>query len=165
MTFGPIEVAFIVCVSVFTLVAAICDTRTRKVPNRLTVPALVGGIIFRLVADGTPGLGEAGLGFVIGFGTLFVLWAVGGGGGGDVKLMGALGVWLGFKATLAVLICSAFISLMVTIVVWFAALFRSKRSSSEHQKHTIAYALPIALATWLVVSLQATSVIGNLLAI
>ena len=42
-------------------------------------------------------------GFGLGFGLFFVLWIIGSAGGGDVKLMGALSVWLGGSLTLKVI--------------------------------------------------------------
>jgi prepilin peptidase CpaA len=100
-----------------------------------------------------PGLNDAGLGFLIGFGTLLVLWVIGGGGGGDVKLMGALSVWLGAKLVTQVLIVSV-------ILVWLAALFGvilrkgGRDSSDPKQRRVIAFAIPAGLATWLIVMLH-----------
>ena len=86
--------------------AAVTDFRCRRIPNSLTLSAFVAGLLFRLATGGGAGLLDAGLGFAVGFGTLFVLWICGGGGAGDVKLMGALAVWIGLSLTLSVLISS-----------------------------------------------------------
>jgi prepilin peptidase CpaA len=105
---------------------------------------------------------------------LFLLWFVGGGGGGDVKLMGALSVWLGFRLTLYVMIVSTFLVVCVTcgVVFWsvatrgvrgtkrqYLATGKTKpgakpqgESLQEKQgRRIMAYATPIALATWMVV--------------
>lgn len=170
MSFSPTEIIFVACISTLTFSAAVIDTRTRKIPNYLTASALVLGIVFRVATDGIPGLAEAGAGFAVGFGALFVLWICGGGGGGDVKLMGALGIWLGFKATLAVLVLSSGFALVATLLVAANSFIQTRLQPSdaaplEKPGHDIAFALPIALATWLVVALEATSIIHNVLEI
>ncbi len=78
----------LVAVAILTLAAMIWDFRLRRIPNRLTVPAFLLGIGYQAAFRGPAGLEDAGWAFLIGFGTLLVLWLVGGGGGGDVKLMG-----------------------------------------------------------------------------
>ena len=78
-------------VMLFTGLAFLCDLKTRRIPNWLTVISLVLALAFHLTTGGWPGLLAALGGFAVGFGILLVLWLIGGGGGGDVILMGALG--------------------------------------------------------------------------
>ncbi len=95
------SVILMVAVGGFTLVAAVWDLRTKRLPNWITVPAFVAGVIFHVVLGAvtqTPWLSGAGhgllsalAGFATGFLPLMVLWLTGGGGAGDVKLMGAVG--------------------------------------------------------------------------
>lgn len=87
------SLVLVVVVAAFTAAAAVWDIRERRIPNKLTLPVFFAGWIYQAVFHGWSGLGDAGLGFLVGFGVLFALWMVGGGGGGDVKLMGALSVW------------------------------------------------------------------------
>jgi len=106
------QIIFVVCVVTFTAVAAVFDARIKRLPNVLTVPAFFAGILFTAVfgplgslAEGVGGRLLFSLGgFGVGFGILFVLWIIGGGGGGDVKFMGALGAWLGPIVTFEVLV-------------------------------------------------------------
>ena len=102
-----------------TSFATLWDQRYFKIPNKLTLPFFGAGLVYQCVFNGLPGLGDASLGFLVGFGTLFVLWMIGGGGAGDAKLMGALSVWLGFKLTLYVLILSTCVALLMTIFFYF----------------------------------------------
>ncbi len=172
-------VLFIVCVGLFTGAAAVSDIRWRKIPNKLTVPVFALGLIYQIAFNGLQGLGDAGLAFLVGFGSLFVLWLVGGGGGGDVKLMGALAVWLGFRLTLMVLVCSTLFVIIGTVgIMIFSVISRGvdrtrskflatgkqntgkkkqpeKETTQQRTKRRImAYAVPVTLATWVVVLLK-----------
>ena len=100
------QVVLLLCVGAFTLAAAVCDLRSRKIPNKMTAPMCVAGIVYQVAFFGLDGLWTALLGFAAGFGILFVLWMIATAGGGDVKLMAALGTWLGWLTTLKVLFCS-----------------------------------------------------------
>ena len=165
------EIIVIVCMAVFTAVAAVIDLRTRRIPNKLTVPVFLAGIVFQIgcmifanrfdsvwlaIAD----LLKA---FAVGFGVLFVLWMIGGGGGGDVKLMGALSVWLGFDRTLAVLAMSTAVVLFGTLAIMVVKITRQglERARTQlanqrnvpgkaPQRRIMTYAFPVAIATWLV---------------
>ena len=168
-------IVLLVCVCAFTLVAAVMDYRTRRLPNKLTVPFFFVGIVYQFAFNGVPGLIDASQAFGAGFGTLLALWIVGGGGGGDVKMMGAISVWLGFEVTLLTLICSTIFVLLGTALVVFSSLFqrgiigtKSKylaKSITEGSKRKLAdetvaqrtnrrvmpYAVPVCFAVWFVV--------------
>ena len=76
---------------------AVTDWKTGKIPNWLTLPAMLGGLVFWVVAgrlDGSgaaTGLARSALALAVGLVPMAILFAVGGIGGGDVKLMGAIG--------------------------------------------------------------------------
>lgn len=164
----------IVCVSLFTAVAAFTDLRTRRIPNKLTLPAFLLGVVFQLAYHHeVPQLIDTAAGFAVGFGTLFILWLIGGGGGGDAKLMGAVSVWLGFQQTLAVLVLSTVFVCIGTFAVIVYSTFKRGASktkdkyvattlgASDRKEETVAqrqkrrimtYALPVALATWMVLA-------------
>jgi prepilin peptidase CpaA len=94
------------CVVAFvTLVAAMTDLRKFKVYNALTVPTLIGGLCFSFWSAGISGLSTSLLGAATGFAILIVFFALGGVGAGDVKLLTAIGAWLGpiyiFEVSLA----------------------------------------------------------------
>ncbi|QDU41345.1 Type IV leader peptidase family protein [Maioricimonas rarisocia] len=168
------SLVLVIVVAAFTAAAAIWDIRERRIPNKLTLPVFFAGWIYQAVFHGWSGLGDGGLGFLVGFGVLFALWMVGGGGGGDVKLMGALSVWIGFQLTLLVMIISTFLVLAVTVgVVLWSVLSRGVKGSqkkylatgkpvakgkprpretvAEKQgRRVMAYAVPVAVSTWLV---------------
>ena len=103
--------AFCLAVVTLTLVAAVVDWRTRRLPNWLTVPAFLAALLFHATLG--KGILFALAGFGVGFGILLLLMMVGGGGGGDVKLMGAVGAWLGAKLILYVFVISALLIALV----------------------------------------------------
>jgi prepilin peptidase CpaA len=90
------EVATVTTVAfaVAMVVAAVVDLKSRRIPNALTISALVAGLLLRaplgLEAVGVGILG-AGLGLVLS-GPFFLAGAL---GGGDVKLIGAVGAFMG----------------------------------------------------------------------
>ena len=64
-------VVLLLSVGVFTLAAAICDLRFRKIPNRMTAPMCLAGIVYQVAFFGIDGLWASLLGFAAGFGTNF----------------------------------------------------------------------------------------------
>lgn len=77
------------------MAACIFDLRTRRIPNWLTLGAAAAGIVFHLATGGISGLERSAAGWAVGAALLIVPYALGGMGGGDVKLVGALGAWIG----------------------------------------------------------------------
>lgn len=71
--------------------AAVTDLKSGRIYNRLVYPAVVVGLLLALVAGGWVELKDHALAAAIGFGVLFFCYAIGGMGGGDVKLMAAVG--------------------------------------------------------------------------
>ena len=81
----------------FALAGAACwfDVRTRRIPNWLTFPAAALGLVAATLAHGGHGTVSSAAGFLVGLALFFPLFVLKGLGAGDVKLMGALGAWLG----------------------------------------------------------------------
>jgi prepilin peptidase CpaA len=78
------------------------DVRTRRIPNRLTFPAAALGVMAATAAHGGPGALSSAAGLFVGLALFFPMFALRGLGAGDVKLMGALGAWLGTSIVLGV---------------------------------------------------------------
>jgi prepilin peptidase CpaA len=89
------------------LVGAVTDLWKFKVYNLLTLPLLLSGLVYHGFVDGWPGMGASLIGAVFGFTLLLLFYVMGGMGGGDVKLMAAIGAWLGVPLTLRVFIASS----------------------------------------------------------
>ncbi len=107
---------------------AVTEVRDGKVYNWLTYPAVVVGLLLGLAAGWAEGdVGEvvlnrlAGLG--LGFGVLFLAFMMGGMGGGDVKLMAAVGAFLGWPGTLH----AVFYSFLVAAVIGLVGAVRTGR--------------------------------------
>ena len=77
------------------LAAVVCDLRTRRIPNVLTLGGAALALAAGLTAGGTSGLAQAVGGWLLGAILFFPFFALGGMGAGDVKLIAALGAWLG----------------------------------------------------------------------
>ena len=76
-------------------VACVVDLRTRRVPNALTFGAAAVALVARIAGGGASGALDAVFGWSVGVALLLVPYALGGMGAGDVKLLAALGAWLG----------------------------------------------------------------------
>jgi len=75
--------------------AVISDVRGGRISNRLTFGGAIAALAYALFDGGLPGLGTAAAGWLAGAALFFPFFALGGMGAGDVKLLAALGAWLG----------------------------------------------------------------------
>lgn len=73
----------------------ISDLRTRRIPNAITGPGVAAGVLLNCAVHGLDGLVAALGGLVLALVILTPPFALGGIGGGDVKMMGAAGSFLG----------------------------------------------------------------------
>lgn len=89
------EVVTAVAVSACGLAAAAIDLRTRHVPNALTGTAAAVGIALAVTGAGRIGIGAALVGGAIGLTLMLPGYLFASTGGGDVKLLAALGTLLG----------------------------------------------------------------------
>jgi len=86
-------------VSGVLVVAAVIDGWKLKVPNWLTFPLILGGWAYSGATLGWEGLAASLLGTAVGLGLLLPLYAIGGMGAGDVKLLAGVGAWVGASVT------------------------------------------------------------------
>jgi prepilin peptidase CpaA len=71
------------------------DVRTRQIPNVLSGSAFLAGVLMNVLFFGRWGLASSVAGAAVGVVFLIGPFALGGIGGGDVKMMGAVGALLG----------------------------------------------------------------------
>jgi prepilin peptidase CpaA len=79
----------------FVLTCCVIDVRTRRIPNAISVTALVIGASMNWAFFGASGLLSSISGAAVMVGMLLLPFALGGLGGGDVKMMAAVGAFLG----------------------------------------------------------------------
>jgi prepilin peptidase CpaA len=82
------------------IIAMITDIRSHRIPNWLTLPAIITGLGVNMISAGAGGVLSGIEGLLLGIGLFIVLYLLGGMGAGDVKLMGAVGAILGPKMVL-----------------------------------------------------------------
>jgi len=180
----------------FLIIATYTDIGSLKIPKKLTLSMLAVGIVVSLVRGvwmgailsgsgsdekvwlfaSSPALGALdGLlcalsGFAAGFGVFWVLWLLGVMGGGDLKLMAALGAWVGPRQMMGLLFGSVVVYLLLGTVRLLQKLFRrgvqktafnvqqgAKTSNlkktpagARRKDQLLAYSLPVAIATGLI---------------
>jgi prepilin peptidase CpaA len=96
--------------------ATVVDLRTGRIPNALTAAAALAGMTFAAagLTTVTPGLALAG--GLVGFGLMLPGRLFGGTGGGDVKLMAALGTLLGPRQIVVAFLCGAIVGGVLAFV-------------------------------------------------
>ena len=120
-------VSTVIIISVLAT-AAYFDLRWRRIPNWLTYPAILCGLLLHYVYMGLNGLVLSFLGLVVGFGFLFVFFVCHLIGGGDVKLLAAIGALIGVKSMLAVVFWSAFFGAFFSVVFVLWNTYKSRIS-------------------------------------
>ncbi|MGA3065914.1 MAG: A24 family peptidase [Tepidisphaeraceae bacterium] len=97
-------------------VAAVTDILWRRIPNWLTVALMAAGLVRAAWLFGLQGLDHSALGLVVGGSLGFALFAMSALGGGDVKLLAAIGAWMGPKGVFLVFIVEAVVGLVIVLV-------------------------------------------------
>jgi prepilin peptidase CpaA len=101
---------------VVTASAAVTDCRRRRIPNRLTYPAILTGFLVQALFDGWHGV-LFSIGGMLAFGGAFMLfYIVRAMGAGDVKLAGALGSIVGYSAAWPLMLATALAGAALAIV-------------------------------------------------
>jgi prepilin peptidase CpaA len=92
---------------IFLSAAVYGDSRTRRIPNRLTVPVMIAGLAAHTATQGLPGLRFAAAGLAAGLGLLLLPYIMGGMGAGDVKMLAAVGALKGAMFVFSSFLCAA----------------------------------------------------------
>lgn len=159
-------------VSIFVITAAIFDFRTRKIPNAITLPAALTALLYHSLAPGGSGILLALAGLAVGFALLLLPWLLGGGGMGDVKLLAALGAWLGPLTILGVFGGSAVLAACMAAAAIVGGMFTSGITATRRRylnldhgvavaatasppvRRAVPFAIPIAASTLAAVAMM-----------
>lgn len=139
-----------------TVIAVVMDMRVRRIPNALTLPLAVTGLVIGALSGGVGGLIVAVAGLLVG-GLLFLLpVAKLGWGMGDLKLVGALGA-MGGPLFALWLVLYAMVAGGLFALVWLKQKgqlarvaggmqddLRSKQAPLARSGLSIPFAVPIA---------------------
>jgi prepilin peptidase CpaA len=157
--------AFQIAAIALGIVAAVWDLRTRRIPNVLTFGAALIAIVAHSYLGGFSAIAWSAAGWIVGVAFFLPIFALGGMGAGDVKLLAALGAWLGPQAVVWValfsLIAGGIIGLAVAIgygyltqafanIGWMFQFWRSEGPKpvpevtlATHKGPRLAYAVPV----------------------
>lgn len=117
------ELLFLILAVVCALLGAIFDIRSRRIPNFITLPGILIGLLLHWILGGWHQLGLAALACLICGAIFLVFWIAGGMGAGDVKLMAAVGCLAGISGVAYLLISTALAGGVMAIGL---ALWRGK---------------------------------------
>jgi prepilin peptidase CpaA len=101
--------------------ACVTDLRARRVPNALTFGAAAVALAFHAFTGGWSGLGWSAAGWLAGVALFAPFFVLGGMGAGDVKLLAAIGAWLGPMDAVWTALYTMIAGGVLAVVVSFAA--------------------------------------------
>jgi prepilin peptidase CpaA len=102
-----VEKYFLIGGALVAVMGSVTDVRSARIPNRLTYSALLAALGLRILALGLAGLKSSAIGLAIAGGLFLLLFMVGAMGGGDMKLMAAVGAWVGSTQVVPLILASA----------------------------------------------------------
>jgi prepilin peptidase CpaA len=108
-------------VSAVLVEAAVIDGRALRVPNWLTVHLVLVGLAVSAWSGGWSGLGWSLAGAATGLAVLMPLYAIGGMGAGDVKLMAGIGAWTGPLIALYAFVATALVGGAIALAMMAAS--------------------------------------------
>lgn len=105
--------------------ACATDLWRHKIPNLITYPGLLAGLLWGFFSAGLAGLGNHLLGAVTAGFPLLLMFLGGSLGGGDVKLMAAVGAIMGFPTAINALFASIMVGGLCAalILIWQGRLW------------------------------------------
>lgn len=116
LVISMIDVIVLGVFGVVSLVVTVIDVRTKRIPDIVVLPALLGTAIVRVLQNPRQGVGYVVTGLVM-MGAFWLVWYFSGGrlGLGDVKLAGYIGTVAGPGLALFALFCTGVVALVVCL--------------------------------------------------
>jgi len=127
--------------AVVAVCAGITDVRERRIPNLLTYPAMLAGLVVQMALHGWKGLLLSVAGGLFFGGVFLVFYVIRAMGAGDVKLAAALGFIVGSSAALQLMFATAVAggALAVIVMVWSGRVLQTLRNTlwvfAFHSRH------------------------------
>lgn len=115
---------------VVALIGCVTDLKSRRLPNTLTMGAAAGAFGYYLAGAGWSGLGWSVVGWIVGGALFMPFFALRGIGGGDVKLLAALGAWLGPMPAVWLALYTALAGGPLALIVAFSRGYAKKALSN-----------------------------------
>jgi leader peptidase (prepilin peptidase)/N-methyltransferase len=151
--YGPSALLIVRLAFAWAMIALfVIDYQHQILPNVITIPGIVIGILANFLAG--PGWIASIIGAAVGAGSLYAIAEIyyrirheEGLGMGDVKMLGMIGAFLGWKLVLLTLVISSFLGSIVGVFVLVS------------RKESLKYAMPFG--TFLAVGAVVASVMGN----
>jgi prepilin peptidase CpaA len=133
----------LICASAIAMAGAFHDARSRRIPNQLTLTAMAAGFGARAALGGWLGLESALWGALLAGGVFFLFFVVGGMGGGDVKLMAAVGAWAGVGQVTPILLVAALAGgvLAIAYMIVDGTVLRTLRNTIVLAQHHLTAGL------------------------
>jgi len=164
-----VSIIEIILLLVYLIIAVCIDMRERRIPNKLIGIGLLSGIILIVLQMNNIYLYDRVGAFFLGIAILFIPFAMGGIGAGDVKLLGLVGLFVGIKTLINISLISFLIGGAFALIV--LALARLKQFKNIHTvgvsfinsiltkrlllgeegKLTLPFSIPIGIGTFIVV--------------
>ncbi len=119
-------------------ISAIVDLRTQKIPNLITLPAVIIAFAYHFFTQGVDGLIFSTIGLATGIGLLIIPYILGASGAGDAKLMGAVGAILGSKSVFVAFLLTALVGGVYAIII---VLLHRKKFKGFFKKQLITLKL------------------------
>lgn len=126
------------------LIAGYTDLRRRRIPNWLTVPGLLIGIVTNTVLSGWIGLKASLLGALLGLALLLPFVLLRSLGAGDWKLAGALGAFTGPAVLVDLLLGSVFVAglMAVALIIYKGRVRETLRNIGHILVSLVTFRLP-----------------------
>jgi prepilin peptidase CpaA len=98
------------------LAALFFDLTRKKIPNFLTFPIMLWGLLAHTITGGAEGFLFSVYGLLLGLAIFFIPFMLGGMGGGDVKLLGAIGAIKGLQFVFYAAVFTAFCGGILAVI-------------------------------------------------
>ncbi|MBI1859302.1 MAG: prepilin peptidase [Deltaproteobacteria bacterium] len=142
-----------IAIWVLLIAGSISDLRSGKLPNNLTFPFIVAGLLYQAIAVGLPGLTQSGMAVGAAFAIFFPLFALGAFAAGDVKLLMAAAAWMSVPSVIRLGVLSILFGAAVGLIVMVASRGRnvaiaSLKSHLKLSRATGGFRMPFAPAVF-----------------